>query len=200
MKFLILMFALFTPKFFAHIIECDFVIYSQGQNQMHYTCVVENVTRDDNFDQMTIEGFKGEHFENFTDSDVTEVQWKGSQSKKFPENLIKLFPNLKSIEFTDSNLEEINREDLEPFGEKLENLNLCRNKIQVLKSDLFHSTLNLKRILLAFNDITKVEEGAFQGLNNLNILSMSGNECSGITTFSGGDIQGMIEKMYKDCK
>lgn len=74
---------------------------------------------------------------------------------RFPLNLERYFPNLKAIHLSENRITHISNKDLISHG-KLEYLNLEKNKITSLDSDLFDGLLNLKAIFFSDNNIMHI--------------------------------------------
>lgn len=111
---------------------------------------------------------------------------------------------VKSIDFINSKLKKITKEDLREFGSRLEGLNLCYNELEVIESDLFEFNPNLEVILLHGNKIFHVEPGAFNGLENLQTLMFMKNKCMTVKESDEGNTKqktlALIQEIEDKCK
>jgi hypothetical protein len=98
--------------------------------------------------------------------------------KFFPKNLTNFFKNLEIVQIHNSNIKTITKDDLKQFNGKLKALQLQGNEIEVIESSLFDDNKNLEMFWVYNNKIKLVEEGAFNGLANLNCLLFSLNPCT----------------------
>lgn len=93
---------------------------------------------------------------------------------KFPNELIKLFINLKVIKIYHGSLAYVNRKQLKDYV-KLEEIHLPHNSISILESDVFLRTKNLQVINFEENDITYLGFGTFVHLKKLQKLNLRNN-------------------------
>lgn len=114
----------------------------------------------------------------------------GNFFESFPRNLGKFFKNLSSISIHNSKIYFIEKEDLESIGDKLINLDLVGNGIQVLDYDLFHHNPNIQKISFKNQPLKYVGRGAFENLKKLNELILSKNTCY------NGQISGIISSDF----
>ncbi|KAG7159410.1 Oplophorus-luciferin 2-monooxygenase non-catalytic subunit-like 2 [Homarus americanus] len=93
-----------------------------------------------------------------------------------PDNIFTAAPNLQSITFQGTRLEDI-KADTFKFLPSLRTLEIRNANLSSLaKSSLAFSTNNLTYIGLQFNNIHTVEDGAFQGINGPVVTDLSNNE------------------------
>ena len=79
------------------------------------------------------------------------------------------------IDFSENNIESIERNQLGMMFPKLSTLDLSRNKIQVLTSDSFVKLVELKNLNLENNIITNINETVFDNLDQLHSLNLASN-------------------------
>lgn len=130
--------------------------------------------------RLVIDSINGDHLANKTNENVQGIHMMSIQNVKFlPSNFATIFKNIKGISIRYSDLREITKTDLIPFPQ-LEYLNLDRNKIKVIRSDLLKFNPEIKAVWLNGNQILKVEHKVFDGLNHLEYLDLSNNECENL--------------------
>lgn len=155
-------------------VDCEFKKLASD-----YECNVKSLEITSKEDR-TITEVLGSHLDGKSNDDVTLFQSsRNSKSiKYFPKNLKEFFPNLNAIIIMHGKLEEINSDDLKPFGDKLKFLSLEMNSIKILPSGLFDSNPNLEEIQLSMNEISLVENEVFDNLEKLNALDFHWNKCA----------------------
>lgn len=91
----------------------------------------------------------------------------------FPENLSKIFPRLEVVIFTQSAMRSVNNS----FGytQKLQILDLSRNKISSVAENSFVNLVNLTELHLSYNEIRNLSGYTFSALKNLKLLTLKGN-------------------------
>lgn len=77
---------------------------------------------------------------------------------------------------------------------------LSFNDIEIIKSDLFEFNENLIKIVLDYNKIKHVENGAFEALNNLNFLWFSSNPCISSKANNRDEVLTQIQNIERKCK
>lgn len=105
----------------------------------------------------------------------------GNYFALFPAGLQELAP--ATLGYLDLGYNQISTLSAETFGawsEALVTLNLRGNRLACLASDTFPLTLPLRELVLSFNDLYRVESGAFVNLTALRMLELS-------TTLFGGE-------------
>lgn len=65
---------------------------------------------------------------------------------------------------------------MQEWPKDIQHLLLARNKIQVLRSNMFSQFTQLKSLDLQQNDISRIEDGAFNGLSQLTTLLLQHNQ------------------------
>ena len=90
------------------------------------------------------------------------------------QSLLRLAPNLTTIEIYYSNLLKISKWDLEGLAQ-LTCLNMSFNKIEHLPGDLFECTPYLKEIHFEHNRIKFIGEDILKPLRQLRVFNLLGN-------------------------
>lgn len=141
-----------------------------------YGCFVLNLTISSR-DDRTITEISGSHLRGRTNEDVKSFNSGFKNVNFFPLGITKIFPNLESFDFQNSNLLEIRSSDLEQFGGNLKQIWLSGNKIEFLEENLFKFNLNLEVIDLHTNKIAYIDDGTFAGFSKLKALNLNSNPC-----------------------
>ncbi|CAL7937400.1 unnamed protein product [Xylocopa violacea] len=79
------------------------------------------------------------------------------------------------------NIKDIN---IDSVSVELIQLDLSKNNIYAVETNIFKNLTNLKRLNLSQNDITIISEGCFNGLGNLERLDLSRNHISSIDVYA----------------
>lgn len=166
-----------------------------------YTCHVSKINSDDS-GPLTITGATGEHiFPHLDNSDLRGLSIENMPLEGFPRNLHNVFSKLERLTLASTGLKTLTSEDMQGIGVHLRSLILYNNKIEVIKSDVFTTSIYLKVLSLHDNGIKKVEWGAFKNLANLHTLNFDGNTCVSDSVFLRPDvIQQLFIKIYQNCK
>jgi hypothetical protein len=155
-------------------LECKYnELISRG-----YYCEVQNAILISSKDDREIFEVRGQHMSGKNNDDVKTFYCKDKKVNFFPRNITKFFPNIATIFINWADLQEIQKEDLKPFGRKLKNLWLGSNKIRVIEGDLFYFSPNLERIDLSRNKIIHIDSRAFDVLEKLHSLWVNTNPCT----------------------
>lgn len=123
-----------------------------------------------------IENVSNNHTIGKNNDDVIGFWSENKTVNFFPQNLNKMFKNLKLIVIMHGKINEIHKTDLMPFSD-LEYLNLHNNTIEVLEEGLFDYNPNLAFISFANNKLYKIHPEVFDQLTKLNLLFLDGNKC-----------------------
>lgn len=166
---------------FAHSVdsvtfECDFRMAGVPLVALGdvYLCIPNVVIDDD--DSGVLESVTGEHLEEKTNDDVLLLNIFQHNMSFVPKNIIDFFPNLKGINWHDSDLAAISAEDLKPFPQ-LKYLGIRFTPLKTLDSDLFQYTPNLQYITFAGSKIHHVGANLVTNLKDLKILDFTNCEC-----------------------
>lgn len=139
MNFLIFFILILVQKSQSIIIECEY----EFSDYFGYFCKVQNAQLITSEFDRDITGIKGKHNETQGDDKVVGFAAYDSVIKFFPKHLTKFFRNLANIRITNSSLEDITKEDLRQFGDKLNIFGLTNNPLTTIENDLFEFNKNL---------------------------------------------------------
>ncbi|KAG5675399.1 hypothetical protein PVAND_005307 [Polypedilum vanderplanki] len=165
-------------------IECQF--YTGGWiylGESIYTCYMKSNEAYTN-GRVTIDSIDTAHRGGKTNYDVKGFISLNTKTIEFiPTSLEKVFKNLISIRIDNSNLRDIRKENLKAYP-LLKGLYLYRNKIEVIRVDLFQYNPNLEVIFLEDNKIAHIEPQTFKNLNKIRVLMLSYNLCKDFFGFA----------------
>lgn len=156
------------------VIECGF-----SDSYYGYKCIAKNLEITSKTADRDVKRVYGSHLATKSADDVKFFYAAQMQINFFPQNLHKSLQHLETIQIKEANLKEVTSHDLRPFGDKLRNLWLGYNDIELIEADLFEFTPNIEWIYLERNKIKNVESGAFDGLAKLVKFNFEKNPCHG---------------------
>jgi len=133
-----------------------------------YICGLTNITVLDPSANVT---FTGTHVNNRTNADVNFVGISFSNTPFIIQQLFTTFPNIVGLDITFSNLQTL----MIPPEIQLEELGLFGNNITRIESNSLRNQTRLVQIFANENQITAIDEGAFEDLHSLESLIMSNN-------------------------
>lgn len=115
-----------------------------------------------------------------------------------PKEIEKFFPDLGGLQIIRSQLQSIERQDLEPFKE-LQELYLDGNVLEILESDLFRLNYELRYISVSQNRLKFVGENILLELKNLEQAYFHDCGCFGSYTNNEYDLPNFKARLYESC-
>ncbi|XP_024943552.1 adhesion G protein-coupled receptor A3 isoform X2 [Cephus cinctus] len=91
----------------------------------------------------------------------------------------------------EDHIQEIREFDFNDISVALIQLDLSKNDIYAIESDVLQNLTNLRRLDLSSNKITTLDEGSFRGLESLERLDLSDNQISTIDTHTFKKLQNL---------
>lgn len=132
----------------------------------------------------------GSKVENLTE--IKTVWIRNSLVKFVPSGIKNKFVNTRAFIIYSSGLLSVKKNNLMPFGDSLEYLDLYDNLLTSIDSDLFQYNPSLKVLSLDRNPIRHIEPGFFESLEKINLewAKLTGLACmdSFFQTLKGDDI------------
>lgn len=113
-----------------------------------YSCVIENV-------DLVLESIRGDHYQDFTDENVTQVFFFNSILSKVPQTIFEKFPNMAL-------------------------LSVANTQLTIIDDQTFGNCGKVKKIDASENKISKIIETSFRNCNDLEVLDVSGNPLEAI--------------------
>lgn len=159
-------------------------------------CVVDKLNITSQFNRTITRKFTQQGFD---DNAVLTFRANNQTVKWFPLDLAVHFPNIKSVEITNSSLSNLTSGDLRQFGDKLANISLSANSIKILGQTLFIHNPNLQAINFTQNLIKRVVNGSFAKLTKLQNLQFVNNRCFSGASSTVDDTKILINDIYKKC-
>jgi Leucine-rich repeat (LRR) protein len=139
-----------------------------------YTCELSNVNV---IEENQIIDIIGNHLSGRTDADVTILtvsQTSSAVMNFIPRRIFETFVNLRTIDFSNVNLREINSGTFFNCAQ-LSRITLNNNQLQRIPARTFENCGELREIIANANQITNLEDGAFNELAKLEGLRLSDN-------------------------
>lgn len=158
------------------VIECEtFFEY----RDFDYTCDVGNERINTSSNDTEIIQIIGEHKEGKINDDVKGIYSPNGRINFIPKDLTKFFTNIEHVWIGGADIEVITKEDFKKLGK------------------------NLKTLVLSSNKIKHIENGAFDGMENLIWLELIENPCTSKQDFVRGDrskVLDLIRSVESKCK
>lgn len=201
MKFLIISLLVITSYLSSTeslVIECT---HSGGTG--YYYCDVKNLHVTFSKDCRDITGVRGFHLSGKTNSDVNHIYYQAKTVYYLPRGVTKYFQNIERVHISNGNLKEITKENLKEFGDKLKKLEIIAgNQVEVIESDLFIYNKNVELVKIQNNKIKHIANGAFDHLEKLKELHLSGNSCTSSSDDASDrtKIAAVVTNVEKNCK
>jgi hypothetical protein len=181
------------------VLECS---YADG-GSLGYYCWVASKEFITSKDDREISEIQGRHWEAKNNDDVKCFHSYEKKLNFFPRGLTKFFKNIETVWISLGNLQEIKKDDLMQFGEKLKNLHLAMNEIRVIEGNLFEFNKNLESISFGVNKITHIDTKAFDKLIKLETLYLDENLCTSDKNYFENDrskVLQVIQDVEKSCR
>lgn len=181
-------------------LECEFRDDNWGGGKYGYECYVKsiNITSKNN---RTITEIIGSHIGNRSNCDVVQFDCRVPILNYFPLNLENIFPNLETIVVANfGDLQELNAEDLKPFGTKLKHIFLGENSLETIDFDLFRYNPNLELFAWYMNKVKHIDDGAFDSVPKLSNVLFLDEKCSEGRSNDRLSTIKLIKRAERNCK
>ena len=142
-------------------IKAEYQITSY-QGHALYQCCIKN----DPNEEIKDVKIQGKHVAGKNRHDVVAVKFVGCNLAKVPQNFTKIFPNLKYLIILNSQLQELDKEDLAEYKE-LEVIDIRQSCLLFLPGDIFEGFQNLKYIFIMGKKLSVIEPNILDWLFNL---------------------------------
>lgn len=165
-----------------------------------YECYIENdlfITHQ----KMPITDAIGDHLSWRNDEKVVGFYARSTEVTYFPNNLERIFPNLRLIAIAMSGLRQVRQINMMNF-DQLQYLCLFDNEIETIEKHLFAYNLMLEAIDLRENRITKIYINVFDYLINLRMLYMSDAFNTSCVSYDASDrnaVVNLINEIKENC-
>lgn len=157
--------------------ECEFNSFFWGHSSGKICDTSVDKTFTVTIPNRVITSINGESVESFSKKRrIRRLLVEHKTVKFIPKGLGEAFPLLQGIRIYNASLTSISRDDLQPFINLLE-LNLARNQLESLQSDLFVSNQKLQAINLEHNKLKFIGEFLLHPLMELVEATFRGNDC-----------------------
>ena len=127
-------------------LDCEFIDVNHYLVGKLYSCCVSSF--DNPINNLSIDGYYGEHEANKNDADVKGILFRGTNTKYIPTNLGTLF-NLTALSMENTQLVEIKAEDFHGMQD-LESISFWDNKLSSVPLGAFATLTKLRFISLSF--------------------------------------------------
>lgn len=150
---------------------------------------------------MPISNAIGDHKNWRNNEKVVGFYARSAEVLYFPNQLERIFPNLRLIAIAMSKLKEVKQKSLMPF-DQLQYLCFFDNEIEVIEKHLFAYNILLEAIDLRENNIVKINVNVFDYLINLRILYTSdafNSTCVSTDSSDRESVIRLISEIKKNC-
>lgn len=161
-----------------------------------YLCQPQVISDED--DSGVLENVLGEHLESKTNDDVGMLNVYQQNLSFIPKDIPDFFPNLRGLNWHESDLAKLSSEDLKPFP-KLLYLGMRFTQLTTVDSDLFEHTPNLQYITFAGSQIHHVGADLVTHLKDLRILDFQLNKCIHRIAKTPEQVAKMNEDLPTEC-
>lgn len=145
----------------------------------------------------SIQGLEN-HLPGRSNLDVMIVEIDNLQLHQLPLQLGETFPNLEALYIFEGKLTSLSCDHLQNMP-NLRVLSIQNNtEIEVLHSNVFEHTRELKRIILRNNNLDVISHKAFEGLTNLSLVRLNKNQCVDLT-FEDEEIANLSSYLMEHC-
>ncbi|KAG5668979.1 hypothetical protein PVAND_016882 [Polypedilum vanderplanki] len=181
-------------------INCEFAtvqIYISDSDV--YNCNSINIP---NYSGDTITEVTGTHQNNKTNYDVESIWFYGNSTLDFfPRGITKFFPNIKAVWIEDTQILELNGDELDEFGDKLVYFFYRYSNLTTISSSLLKKTPNVVYFLVAYTKLQHVGFDLFTShdITKLQWLSFAYNSCIHMWDDSQNGIQNIMDKLKIQC-
>ncbi|KAG5677123.1 hypothetical protein PVAND_006905 [Polypedilum vanderplanki] len=153
-----------------HFANCNFELTSDA-----YTCHINNLITPDNQISLAINNGEQHHLSR-SNRDVTTVQMKNGHVMYFPEmsKVVEKFPNMNGYSITFTKLKHIKRSDLAPLKD-LKYFLISDNDVEVIPSDTFYDMQKLEFIDICRNKVTILDPNWTATMPKLRIFKARSN-------------------------
>jgi Leucine rich repeat len=198
-RFLLIFLSIFATNAEQITLQCEYETVNWNYPfESVYQCAVRSETTITEFLTEDVQ-VTGTHAAGKTNDDVQSFKCDDCGMHYFPRGLHKIFKNLLLIHIDVADLKVINKQDLEQF-DKLQELWLPGNEIEVLEQDLFIGNPNLEHVFLSSNQIKFIHSTAFENLKNLKTLQLKRNTCinQGVL-YNSSEVPALIQTAKDQC-
>lgn len=171
-------------------LECEFKQSFTSYWGMEYSCVLKNLVT--SITDKKVESVIGTHSSGKSNNDVVKVFAEHQNCPVLPTNLGAFFPNLKILYIMKSNVTAINIGDLDGL-DKLITFDVSFNPITTIPKDFFKGHSHIKKISFYECQLTLIEPGALDHLDDLDEGHFQYNPCINFR----GDQKHLIQNLMK---
>jgi hypothetical protein len=176
------------------VIHCSFRPGAWTYMQNAYTCFGNVIS----FVNQNIESIEGNHMTGRTNNNVEGLQLLNQRISLIPPNLATVFPNLKGLIVTGSDVASVSLSDLRPFS-NLTFFRIIDSKIVSIDGDLFSFNPNLKFVGIESSPVQNVGHNL---IGNLTVLSQAyfyNNTCINKAGNTPQEIQSLNRQLPISC-
>ena len=151
-------------------IECEFI----ADGSVYYSCLVTSKTFPVN-QIAKIRAFKGQHFPEKRNKDVTSLYFFKKSLFYIPRGLHRFFDGLTYLEVSHCKLNEVSSDDLIGLH-RLKTIDLSHNNLRSVPSNLFRYTWQIEDVDLSYNFIERMSSQLFiPSKRRLKSVNLQGN-------------------------
>jgi len=181
-------------------IQCNYNTRDWHVVKNSYHCSIDNDPGITTRESAQITSVSDNHKSAKTNADVDAFHVDSKTFYYFPRGLETFFKNILVIDISTSKMKEIHQEDLKPFN-KLIQIFLYKNEIEVLEEGLFDFNPDLEFIDFNRNKMVHIEPNIFDHLSKLTYLYFGNNNCiDKHAENSRSETKNVIQALKSQCK
>lgn len=178
------------------IFSCKFRIANFSYLNSAYFCPATVIFSEDG--NPSLVEIRGDHLAGYSNFQVEALDVQNQDLRWIPKDIGSFFPNIRVIQWINSNLWEISSADLWQFP-NLMVLDLQKNKIVSLESSLFAFTPKILTMSFDSNLLYHVGEDLLTSLKFLKSVYIRNNPCINYYAVSGSEIEYLIKNLHIRC-
>lgn len=177
-------------------VNCVYMMQSWAFVENSYACVENQLIVESRNQFIAIVNKKPAKDHPYRDFKL--VEFTSTVIKFIPKGLERFYPDLEGLAVYHSSLQEIDKSDLKPFP-KLKMLHLAYNDIEVLPSDLFEYSSELRHMNFHTNKLKTVGNDILKQLQKLEVAYFDNNPCIKESARKE-NLPALITKLSDSCK
>lgn len=172
--------------------------YHAMLKEVVYSCVIGNLSFSTDMTDNILANVIRKHELKKTNADVKLLKVHNQTLHELPERLGLFFLQIEGLEVINSGLIIINKEHLKDM-KNLKYLNLMKNKIEVLRNDVFYHNPKIQFLIICCNKLKVIGTNIFENFYNVKHVDFRRNICLSTKSDDSTDLAKMKIEIRKKC-